>query len=153
MSRAVAQASSTAARFNGAYGHSSDVSNCFNFDSWRTNSGTNLWLPTFVFTEQGNPHDPQAKRFSYRAFCAQTRLLGYHLAPVSQEQELSKMTLEDTSINDQTQTITPRSSPSMLGSIRRNLTPSTTWSARWTRLSRKNTSPAAGIFLLRSPPT
>ena len=91
-------------RFNGAYGHSSDVSNYFNFDSWRTNSGANFWLPAFVYTEQGNPRDPQAKRFSYRAFRAQTRLWGYHLAATGQEQELSKMTVEGTSINDQTQT-------------------------------------------------
>jgi hypothetical protein len=91
-------------RFNGAYGRSSDVSNYFNFDSWRTNSGTNLWLPTFVYNEQGNPRDLQAKRFSYKAFRAQTRLWGYHLASIGQEQELSKMTVEGTSINDQNQT-------------------------------------------------
>src|SRR5205823_5235658 len=31
-------------RFNGAYGGSSLTSNYFNFDSWRTNVGRNLWL-------------------------------------------------------------------------------------------------------------
>jgi len=91
-------------RVNGGYGHSSDVSNYFNFDSWRINSGTNLWLPAFVYIEQGNPRDPQAKRFSYKPFRAQTRLWGYHLASIGQEQELSKITLEGTSINDQNQT-------------------------------------------------
>ena len=91
-------------RFNGAYGHSSDVSTYFNFDSWRTNSGTNLWLPTFVYTEQGNPRDPRTKRFSYKAFRGQTRLWGYHLAQAGQEQELSRTIIEDTKINDQTHT-------------------------------------------------
>lgn len=91
-------------RFNGAYGQSSDVSSYFNFDSWRTNSGTNLWLPAFVYTEQVNPRNPNTRRFSYKPFRAQTRLWGYHLAHTGQEQELSKMIVEGTKINDQTQT-------------------------------------------------
>ena len=91
-------------RFNGAYGQSSDISSYFNFDSWRTNSGTNLWLPTFVYTEQGNPRNPNTMRFSYKAFRAQTRLWGYHLAHTGQEQDLSKIIVEGTKINDQTQT-------------------------------------------------
>lgn len=91
-------------RFNGAYGQSSVVSSYFNFDSWRTNSGTNLWLPACLYTEQGNPHDPHTMRLSYKAFRAQTRLWGYHLAHTGQEQELSKMIVEGTTINDQTQT-------------------------------------------------
>lgn len=90
-------------RFNGTYGHTSILSSYFNFDSWRTNSGTNLWLPAFVYTEQGNPHDPDTIRLSYKAFRAQTRLWGYHLAQAGQEQELSKMTVESATINDQTQ--------------------------------------------------
>src|SRR4029077_4413067 len=31
-------------RFNGAYGGSSAMSSYFDFDSWRTNAGKNLWL-------------------------------------------------------------------------------------------------------------
>jgi hypothetical protein len=54
-------------RFNGVYGQSSLVSSYFNFDSWRTNSGNNLWLPAFVYNEQGNPHDPHTMRLAYRA--------------------------------------------------------------------------------------
>lgn len=91
-------------RFNGAYGHSSDVSKYFNFDSWRINSGTNLWLPAFIYAEQGNPHDLETLRFSYKPFRAQTRLWGYHLSHTGQEQELSKITVEGTNINDPTHT-------------------------------------------------
>jgi hypothetical protein len=91
-------------RFNGTYGDSSVVSSYFNFDSWRTNSGSNLWLPAFVYSEQGNPHDPHTMRLKYKPFRAQTRVWGYHLAHTGQEQDLSKMILEDTTINDQTQT-------------------------------------------------
>jgi Peptidase family M48 len=91
-------------RFNGTYGQSSVVSSYFNFDSWRTNSGTNMWLPAFVYSEQGNPHDPHTMRLSYKPFRAQTRLWGYHLAHADQEQDLSKIIVEDTTINDQTQT-------------------------------------------------
>jgi hypothetical protein len=45
-------------RFNGAYGGSSLTSNYFNFDSWRTNAGKNLWLPAFIYSEEGNVGDP-----------------------------------------------------------------------------------------------
>jgi peptidase M48-like protein len=92
-------------RFNGSYGESFLLSNYFNFDSWRTNIGTNLWLPSFIYTEQGNLHDPQTARLAYKPFRAQTRLWGYHLGHAGEEQELSKLIVESpTPIRDLTQT-------------------------------------------------
>jgi hypothetical protein len=88
-------------RFNGSYGESFVLSNYFNFDSWRTNTETNEWLPAFVYTEQGNLHDPQTKRLAYKPFRAQTRLWGYHLTHTGQEQEMSKLTI-DTPMRDTT---------------------------------------------------
>lgn len=91
-------------RFNGSYGESFLLSNYFNFDSWRTNVGTNLWLPSFVYTEQGNLHDPQTTRLAYKPFRAQTRLWGYHIEHPGGEQELTKLLVEaPTPMRDSTQ--------------------------------------------------
>ncbi len=89
-------------RFNGSYGESFVLSHYFNFDSWRMNSGTDEWLPAFVYTEQGNLHDPQTKKLAFKPFHAQTRLWGYHLAHAAEEQEMSKLTVE-TPMRDTTQ--------------------------------------------------
>jgi len=92
-------------RFNGSYGESFLLSKYFNFDSWRTNIGTNLWLPSFVYIEQGNVHDPQTTKLAFKPFRAQTRLWGYHLGHAGEEQELTKMLVEaPTPIRDQTET-------------------------------------------------
>jgi hypothetical protein len=91
-------------RFNGSYGESFLLSNYFNFDSWRTNVGANLWLPSFVYTEQGNLHDPQTTRLAYKPFRAQTRLWGYHIEHPRGEQELTKLLVEaSTPMRDSTQ--------------------------------------------------
>jgi len=90
-------------RFNGSYGESFLLSNYFNFDSWRMNIETNQWLPAFVYTEQGNLHDPETKRLAYKPFRAQTRLWGYSPAHAGEEQELSKLLIE-TPMRDLTQT-------------------------------------------------
>ena len=92
-------------RFNGAYGGPSLISGYFNFDSWRTNAEKNLWLPAFVYTEEGNVYDPKTKRLGFKAFRAQTRLWGYNLGNAVEEQELSKVLIEaPTPVRDQTET-------------------------------------------------
>jgi hypothetical protein len=90
-------------RFNGSYGESFVLSHYFNFDSWRLNIGINQWLPAFVYTEQGNVHDPETKRLAYKPFRAQTRLWGYRLGRAGEEQELSKVLIE-TPMKDLTET-------------------------------------------------
>jgi hypothetical protein len=91
-------------RFNGAYGGSSLVSNYFNFDSWRTNVGKNLWLPAFIYSEEGGVQDPKTKSLAFKAFRAQTRLWGYNLGDSRAEQELNKVLVESaTPIRDQTE--------------------------------------------------
>jgi hypothetical protein len=81
-------------RFNGAYGGSSLISNYFNFDSWRTNAGNNQWLPAFIYSQEGDVKDAQTKRLAFKPFRAQTRLWGYDLGRVAQEQELNKVLVE-----------------------------------------------------------
>jgi hypothetical protein len=91
-------------RFNGAYGGSSLITNYFNFDSWRTNAGKNLWLPAFIYSEEGSLRDPKTKNLGFRAFRAQTRLWGYNLGNVGEEQELSKILVDGTtSVRDQSE--------------------------------------------------
>ncbi len=92
-------------RFNGAYGGSSLTSNYFNFDSWRTNAGKNQWLPAFIYSEQGSVRDAKTRSLGFKAFRAQTRLWGYNLGNVREEQELNKVLVEaPTPVNDQTAT-------------------------------------------------
>jgi len=81
-------------RFNGSYGESFVLSHYFNFDSWRTNVAPNLWLPSLVYTEQGNLYDPQTARLAFLPFRAQTRIWGYNLAYSHSEQELTKVLIE-----------------------------------------------------------
>lgn len=88
-------------RFNGAYGGASLTSNYFNFDSWRTNVGRNLWLPSFIYSEEGSIHDKRTTNIGYKAFRAQTRLWGYDLGHAKQEQELNKVLVEAAGVRDQ----------------------------------------------------
>ncbi len=90
-------------RFNGAFGGSSLTSNYFNFDSWRSNVGKNLWLPAFVYSEEGSVRDKLSVSIGYKAFRAQTRLWGYNLGHSRQEQELSKVLVEASGIKDQSE--------------------------------------------------
>ncbi len=87
-------------RMNGAYGGSSLTSNYFNFDSWRTNVGRNLWLPSFIYSEQGSLHDKRSVNIGYKVFRAQTRLWGYDLGHARSEQELSKVLVEAAGVHD-----------------------------------------------------
>src|SRR6266699_862608 len=52
-------------RFDGAYGGSSLTSNYFNFDSWRANVGKNLWLPSFIYSEEGSVRDKSENQNDY----------------------------------------------------------------------------------------
>src|SRR6202167_420249 len=89
-------------RFNGAYGGSSRTTYYFHFDSWRVNTGPNLWLPAFIYSEESDLNFALSKRLSFKA---QTRLWGYNLGHSAQEQELSKILIESqTPVKDQTTT-------------------------------------------------
>ncbi len=88
-------------RFNGTYNGSSRTSYYFNFDSWRQNVGKNQWLPTFVYSEEGHGQNSSTKNIVPQAFRSQTRLWGYALGRIQEEQELSKVLVE-TTVKDQT---------------------------------------------------
>jgi hypothetical protein len=89
-------------RFNGAYEGSSRTNYYFHFDSWRVNTGPNLWLPAFIYSEESDLNFALSKRLSFKA---QTRLWGYNLGHSAQEQELSKILIESQMpVKDQTTT-------------------------------------------------
>jgi hypothetical protein len=93
-------------RFNGAYGGASLISNYFNFDSWRTNAGKNQWLPAFIYSEEGDVLDKQTKHLGFKPFRAQTRLWGYDLGHVWEEQELNKVMVEaPTPVKDESEAV------------------------------------------------
>jgi len=92
----------TIVRFNGSFtGH--EFSNLkFHFDSWRVNSGPNLWLPAFIYSEENTASFPLEKSTQYKA---QTRLWGYDAGRSHQEQELSQVLVESASpVIDQSKT-------------------------------------------------
>jgi hypothetical protein len=120
-------------RFNGAYGGSSLTSNYFNFDSWRTNAGKNLWLPAFIYSQEGNVRDPTKRSLGLKAFRAQTRLWGYDLGNVREEQELNKVLVEaptPVTIRREPPTTTRRFKRSVPGADRPKTTSPSGWSGR-----------------------
>ncbi|HXO62044.1 MAG TPA: M48 family metalloprotease [Candidatus Acidoferrales bacterium] len=88
-------------RFNGAYTGSSSSSFYFNFDSWRSNSAKNEWLPSFVYSEEGNVQYGKQKHSAFQAFKAQTRLWGYELNQQHPEQTLTSVQIEGPQVTDQ----------------------------------------------------
>jgi hypothetical protein len=88
-------------RFNGAFTGSSASSFYFNFDSWRSNSAKNEWLPSFVYSEEGNVQYGKRKHSAFEAFKAQTRLWGYDLNQQHPEQTLTSVQIEGPQISDQ----------------------------------------------------
>src|ERR1700730_15417727 len=88
-------------RFNGAYTGSSSSSFYFNFDSWRSDSRKNEWLPAFIYSEEGNVQYGKRKHSDFQAFKAQTRLWGYDLNQQHPEQTLTSVQVEGPQIKDQ----------------------------------------------------
>jgi hypothetical protein len=85
-------------RFNGAYNGNGHASWYFHFDSWRTNVQPNLWLPTFVYSEEKDLHYALSKKLDFKA---QTRLWAYNVGSSTKEEELSKILVE-TPVTDDT---------------------------------------------------
>ena len=85
-------------RFNGTYEpRPRGVAYFFHLDSWRLNLVPGYWLPTYIYSEEGD--------FSYRskgkfAFKAQTRLWGYNLQKSRKNSELTDVLVDSTSVKD-----------------------------------------------------
>ncbi|HEV7219321.1 MAG TPA: M48 family metalloprotease [Terriglobales bacterium] len=78
-------------RLNGTYAGGKGSAFFFHMDSWRLNLIPNYWLPTYIYSEEGD--------FSYgantkTAFKAQTRIWGYNLKNESKEDELTQVRVD-----------------------------------------------------------
>lgn len=83
-------------RLNGTYDRPSRASYFFHMDSWRLNLVPNYWIPSYIYSEEGD--------FSYRAkskmaFKAQTRIWGYDLKSATKEDELTQLRVDDVKDN------------------------------------------------------
>jgi hypothetical protein len=82
----------TIVRFNGVF-TPENIGNGFNvhFDSWRTNIQPNLWLPTYIFSQESALKSGLG---TVVAFKSQTRLWGYDLMNAAHQSEFSELTVE-----------------------------------------------------------
>lgn len=78
-------------RLNGIYGPAPSNKYFFHMDSWRLNLVPGYWVPTYIYSEEGEASDHSVNRI---AFKAQTRLWGYDLASERNEGDHTAIELE-----------------------------------------------------------
>lgn len=87
-------------RFNGTYGPGSLRTHYTHFDSWRVNCGPDLWLPAYIYTEEGSM--PINGGIRHVTFKAQTRLWSYQSKKARRSDEFTNMTVDTPQgVNDQ----------------------------------------------------
>jgi len=80
-------------RFNGVYGPQMRNAYYFHMDSWRLNLIPGYWLPSYIYSEEGDlGHDSKAQI----AFKAQTRLWAYNLQKGANEGEFTQVVVDST---------------------------------------------------------
>lgn len=84
-------------RLNGTYTHPSRNSYYFHMDSWRLNLIPGYWVPTYIYSEEG---DFTAGAKNKIAFKAQTRMWGYNLKTGTANDELTQIRVD--SVKDDT---------------------------------------------------
>ncbi|HVB85668.1 MAG TPA: hypothetical protein VNK23_03265 [Candidatus Dormibacteraeota bacterium] len=98
----------TIIRFNGGYTPTSGIHGYgMHFDSWRLNLQPNLWLPTYIYSQESSVRDLMGNHIRFKA---QTRLWGYDLKNASHEQTFSQLTIESPdAVQDQNTGVQDRS--------------------------------------------
>ncbi|MFZ3265827.1 MAG: M48 family metalloprotease [Terriglobales bacterium] len=86
-------------RLNGTYSRPSHNTYYFHMDSWRLNLIPGYWLPTYIYSEEG---DFTAGAKNKIAFKAQTRIWGYNLKTGTPSDELTQIRVD--SVKDETPT-------------------------------------------------
>jgi Peptidase family M48 len=79
-------------RLNGTYVPDTRGAFYFHMDSWRLNVVPGYWLPTYIFSEEGDL-GPGLKKGNF-AFRAQTRLWGYDLVKNRREEEFTEVKVD-----------------------------------------------------------
>ena len=86
-------------RLNGTFTHPSRNTYYFHMDSWRLNLIPGYWIPTYIYSEEGNFTAGAKNRI---AFKAQTRMWGYNLKTGSVNDELTSIRVD--SVKDESPT-------------------------------------------------
>ncbi|MGA7849021.1 MAG: M48 family metalloprotease [Terriglobales bacterium] len=84
-------------RLNGTYARPSRNSYYFHMDSWRLNLVPGYWVPSYIYSEEG---DFTAGAKNKIAFKAQTRMWGYNLKTSNANDELTNIRVD--SVKDET---------------------------------------------------
>jgi len=87
-------------RLNGTYAPRPRNSQFFHMDSWRLNLIPGYWVPTYIYSEEGDFSSGSKDKM---AFKAQTRIWGYDLKKNNKEDELTQV-LVDSSVKDESPT-------------------------------------------------
>jgi len=86
-------------RFNGTYTSHKDYREYLHFDSWRLNMRPGLWLPAFIYSEEGSGRVRMAQSFHLKA---QTRLWGYDVHRLTSNEEFTQIVVDSPqSVQDQ----------------------------------------------------
>jgi len=78
-------------RLNGTYSHPSRNTYYFHMDSWRLNLIPGYWIPSYIYSEEGNFTAGAKNKL---AFKAQTRLWGYNLKLGKADDELTQIRVD-----------------------------------------------------------
>ena len=78
-------------RLNGTYNRPSRNTYYFHMDSWRLNLIPGYWLPSYIYSEEGNFTAGAKNKL---AFKAQTRLWGYNLKSTKADDELTQIRVD-----------------------------------------------------------
>src|SRR2546427_12316366 len=87
-------------RMNGTYAPRPRNSQFFHMDSWRLNLIPGYWVPSYIYSEEGDFSSGSKDKM---AFKAQTRIWGYDLKKSGKEDELTQV-LVDSSVKDESPT-------------------------------------------------
>ncbi len=95
-------------RFNGVYVPVRDHKHS-HFDSWRVNAGPGMWLPSYIYTQEG-AHGPAPMKTP--AFRAQTRLWDYETQKDKTEEAFTNLTVDvPQGVKDQSEAAANDNSP------------------------------------------
>src|SRR5713101_7087514 len=87
-------------RLNGTYAARPRNAQFFHMDSWRLNLIPGYWVPSYIYSEEGDFSSGSKDKM---AFKAQTRIWGYDLKKNAKEDELTQV-LVDSSVKDESPT-------------------------------------------------
>jgi hypothetical protein len=80
-------------RFNGTYSNKSNYDSYFHFDSWRMNTQSGIWLPSYVYSEEtSRKHD--LPPFIQPRFKAQTRFWDYDEVHIRHDSEFTDVRID-----------------------------------------------------------